>query len=132
MKKIRKNILKLFLFVCLGLTLTTIVYASARINGDVPSPPGRPEILTVWATGCSLNFHKSFYDGGSPVKFYIIEYRYKNDFVWQTSGTTMKTVWTAVNMREGKMAQFRVRAVNEFGISESSEISEFVLFENLY
>lgn len=132
MKKIRKNTLKLFLFVCLGLTLTTIVYASTRINGDVPSPPGRPEISMVWDNGCTLNFLTSFYDGGSPVKFYVIEYRYKNDFIWHTSGTTMRFVWTALDMEEGKMAQFRVRAVNEFGISESSEISEFVLFKNPY
>ncbi|MCR9011114.1 fibronectin type III domain-containing protein [Gabonibacter chumensis] len=131
MRKIRKNALKLFLFVCLGLTLTTIVYASARTNGDVPSPPGRPEILDVWDNGCTLNFLPSFYDGGSPILYYVIEYRYKNEPIWYISGRTTKTIWTT-HMESGRLAQFFVRAVNEFGASEPSEASEFVLFENPY
>lgn len=60
MKKSRKNISKLFLFVCLGLTLTTIVFAGARISGDVPSPPGTPKIVDVGADRCELEYLRPF------------------------------------------------------------------------
>ena len=130
MKKIRKNALKLFLFVCLGLTLTTIVYASARINGDGPSSPSKPWFVNVGGNGCQLSFYTPIDNGGAPIQYYVIQHMYKDDFIWYTSGTTTTFTFAAVNMREGKMAQFRVRAVNKFGMSEPSEASEFIIFKD--
>lgn len=129
MKKIRKNILKLFLFVCLGLTLTTIVYASARINGDVSSPPGRPEVVDVWDDGCQLNYIPPVYNGGSPVINYVIEYRYSLETSWKIKGTSNTDSYRVYDMREGR-AEFRIIAINKFGASEPSRPSEFVTFKD--
>ena len=129
MKKIRKNALKLFLFVCLGLTLTTIVYASTRINGDVPSPPGRPEVVDVWDDGCQLNYIPPVNNGGSPVINYVIEYRYSLETIWKIKGTSNTDSYRVYDMREGR-AEFRIIAINKFGASEPSRPSEFVTFKD--
>lgn len=130
MKKSRKNISKLFLFVCLGLTLTTIVFAGARISGDVPSPPGTPKIVDVRADRCELEYLPPVYNGGSMVLNYIIECRNKGDYKWKVIGTSQSTRFVAFGMIEGNEVEFRVRAVNKFGISDPSKSSGFILIKN--
>ena len=129
MKKIKRNILRSFLFVCLGLAFTTIVFASVKISGDVPSAPGRPMILDVWPDGCMLSYTSSIRNGGSPVLNYIIEYKDQWYSQWKIVGKTTVLIYRVNNMREGSTAEFRVSAVNKFGISEPSPASERVKFE---
>ena len=129
MKKIRKNILKLFLFICLGLTLTSLVFASARTIGYVPSAPGRPVIMSIQIGGCHFRFEPPIFTGGSPVLNYVIEHRYKNSSKWEISGISYTNSFLAYNMRTGDSAEFRVSAVNKFGRSQPSSASEMVKFE---
>lgn len=76
MKKIRKNALKSFLFICLGLTVTTIVFAGARLTVGPPDPSGKPIAVEVSTTGCLLRYEAPRNDGGSPIMCYIIEDQY--------------------------------------------------------
>ena len=135
MKKIKKNVLKPFLFICLGLTITTIVFASARGIYDPPSPPGVPEVIDIWDTGCTLRYRAPLDDGGKKIEYYLIEYRrldlhWDMDFNWKAIGTCMTLTYTVRNMIEGSRVQFRVSAVNEIGRGEPSKESDPIEIRN--
>ncbi|WP_294142366.1 fibronectin type III domain-containing protein [uncultured Sanguibacteroides sp.] len=130
MKNIRRNVSKSLLFICLSLTLATIVFASARI--DVPSRPGKPMFMDVWIDGCKFEFEAPMHDGGSRVINYLIECR---DGAWgmgrwRLLGTSRVLQYTVQNMVEGTKADFRVKAVNEAGESAPSEVSDVVIFKD--
>lgn len=80
-KTMKKNILKLFLFVSLGL-ITTLVFTSASLHIDVPGPPGRPVITDINRHGCTITWAPPRYDGGSRVTKYQVEYRYVTSEGW--------------------------------------------------
>ncbi|MCR9011113.1 fibronectin type III domain-containing protein [Gabonibacter chumensis] len=131
MKKIRKNILKLFLFVCLGLTLTTIVFA----NSDffiTPDAPGEPQIDRIRVDGCDLSYEAPKYDGGAPITGYLIEYRNIFNWYWEKVGTTKGRTYTVRNKQEGDRGVFRVSAINEAGVGVPSRESSVVIFRNPY
>ena len=75
MKKNGNFFLKPFLFICLGLIITTIAFAGVSAAMDPPSEPGRPEATNIRADGCTLTFLAPVRDGGAPVYNYSIEYR---------------------------------------------------------
>lgn len=117
MKKIKKKFLKPFLFVCLGLTLTTITFA--RMGGHAPGPPGRPEATNINRFGCTLTYLPPQQWGGAPIIQYFIESR-DWDKRWTLRGKTpflehYIDAWTSHEV------EFRVLAANEFGISEPSK-----------
>lgn len=120
MKKIRKNILKLFLFICLGLTITTIAIAAAL---DPPGRPGQPLIIDYWKTGCTIEYTAPNYNGGSPITGYTTESRYKDEDKWVDRGTIKQLRRNIDDMREGAVAVFRVFARNKAGVSAPSEES---------
>ena len=131
MKKIRKNALKSFLFICLGLTVTTIVFAGARLTVGPPDPPGKPIAVEVSTTGCLLRYEAPRNDGGSPIMCYIIEGQYDGFFsIWEDKGTSYTTEHTVSDMIEGYTAIFRVIARNKYGASKPSKESNEVTFED--
>ncbi|WP_294142368.1 fibronectin type III domain-containing protein [uncultured Sanguibacteroides sp.] len=132
MKKIRKNVFKSLLFVCLGLTLATIAFASTRNPFDPPSAPGKPQFVDVWKDGCHIRYDKPIHDGGAPILLYLIEG--KNDSWgwdrWVDKGATRDLEFTISDMKEGSSASFRVFAVNEAGKGPASKESNIVKFED--
>lgn len=133
MKKIKKNALKSFLFICLGLTFTTIVFASAKLI-YVPSSPGRPEVIEISKDRCTLEYRAPIDEGGAPVTHYLIEYR---NIHWEWQGWilkgTSKTLKFQVNdMIEGTEVIFRVTAVNKEGESRPSLSSSPVIFRDQF
>lgn len=130
MKKIKRNILRSFLFVCLGLVFTTIVFASARFI--TPDAPGEPEIDRIQANGCDLSYKAPKYDGGSPITGYLIEYRNVFNWYWEPVGTTKGCTYTVRNKQEGDRGVFRVSAINEAGVGVPSRESSVVIFRNPY
>lgn len=120
MKKIRKNVLKSFLFICLGLTVTTAVFAGVRAVINVPSPPGMPIIIDIQKNECTLKYEKPKDDGGSRITGYLIEWNDLSSEKWVNRGATSRLRHTVGNMKEGSRVQFRVSASNKAGMSRPS------------
>lgn len=131
MKTLKRNILKSVLFACLGLTITTIVFASTRDPYDVPGKPGTPLYTDYWATGCDLSWTAPKYDGGSPITGYLIEVKERWDFLWKQKVIVPgdQLVCTIEGMVEGTEAEFRVIASNKAGLSEPSDPSPRITFK---
>ncbi|MCR9012323.1 fibronectin type III domain-containing protein [Gabonibacter chumensis] len=127
-----KNVLKSFLFICLGLTITTLVFAGAKAIITAPSPPGKPSADNVTTTGCTLKYLPPENDGGAPVVAYDIEYKLISwgwDS-WRDKGMSPTLEHTISDMMENTTAIFRVKAGNRMGKSEPSKVSNEVTFED--
>ena len=53
-----------------------------------PSPPGRPVVIDITETRCTLRWEPSEDDGGADVKHYIVEYFRDVWDVWLKAKTT--------------------------------------------
>lgn len=134
MKKLKKNILKLFLFVSLGL-ITTIVFTSAVARINAPGAPGRPEISNIDRHGCTITWTPPQHNGGSPVTDYQVEYRYVGAVGWkrfEVDGIITNTTYTTDEMVEGRKAEFRVIAFNAAGPGVPSKSSDPITFTDPY
>lgn len=136
MKTLKKRILKPFAFVCLGLTIATITFASVERLLDVPSPPGRPSPFDITAGQCQLKFQKPMSDGGIPIHLYIIEYRSLESGRWRLQGATepislYNTIQCTIDNKVGMASvDFRVSAENKVGRSLPSKPCDPITFRN--
>ncbi|XP_023314705.1 twitchin isoform X11 [Trichogramma pretiosum] len=93
---------------------------------DEPGPPGRPEATDWDKDHVDLKWTPPMKDGGSPVTGYIIEKREKGSPRWikavETVGPDCKG--KVDNLDEGQEYEFRVRAINEAGPGEPSDVSK--------
>ncbi|WP_059026516.1 fibronectin type III domain-containing protein [Gabonibacter massiliensis] len=125
MKKISKNVLKRFLFVCLGLVFTTIVVATVVL--EPPGPPTEPMIIEKTPTSCTITYKKPLRDGGSKIVAYFIESQYSYSDRWVDRGGTKELKHTVINLTPGSKVKFRIMAVNKIGRSEPVETDEVAL-----
>ena len=56
-----------------------------------PSPPGRPVVIDISETRCTLRWEPSEDDGGADIKHYIVEYFRDVWEVWLKAKTTKET-----------------------------------------
>lgn len=122
-----KKFLKPFLFICLGLVITTIVFASVR-SFDKPTPPRKVLVVKVDATKCTLEYEAPDSQGAGPIISYDIESQGKYSLLWKDRGTSTGLTHQVVGMDEGSEARFRVIASNIYGKSEPSEPTGYVKF----
>lgn len=127
MKKISKNVLKRFLFVCLGLAFTTIVVATVVL--ERPDPPREPKMADKTPTSCTITYKKSLRDGGSKIVAYCIESKYSYSDRWVDRGGTTELKHTVINLTPGSKVKFRIMAMNKIGRSEPVETDEIKLPE---
>lgn len=134
MRTIKKNILKSFLFVCLGLIITTITFASVRHSYDIASPPGRPEAIDIWGDRCSLRYRAPVSNGGAAVTDYIVQGRDEEDNRWRPQGSskTLQHTIRGGGFVEGSSGVFRVFAQNAAGLSRPSLESNPITFADPY
>lgn len=132
MKTVKRNILKSVLFICLGLTISTIVFASTKEPLDPPGRPGRPLITDFWKTGCDLSWTEPKSDGGTPITGYLIEVKHKYSWTWDKKAIVPGNLLacTIESMEEGTSAEFRVIACNKVGFGEPSEASPQITFKD--
>lgn len=133
MKKIRKNILKSFLFICFGLAVATIAFASVRAPFTPPDSPGRPEVVNIRKDGCGLKYLAPKNDGGSPILLYLIEKRGVGIFwngKWESAGASQTLEFYVPNLIEGSEMEFRVIAVNKAGEGKPSLPSNSVIIRD--
>ncbi len=118
MQKIKKNILKPFLLVCLGLALTTITFA--RMGNRKPSPPGRPEATNINRFGCTLTYLAPQDWGGAVITRYYIEVQETWERRWTLHGDTGYLQYDVISVKNNVEYQFRVLAENAAGLSDPS------------
>lgn len=130
MRTLKKNFWKPFLFGCVGLFVATIVFAADPF--EEPSPPGTPVLVDWGKDYCEIEFTPPASDGGSPIRYYIVEGRDKYSSSWEKKGNYLpnpndkiKNIHCRVdNLIEGRTYCFRARAVNLAGPSEPSGASK--------
>ncbi|WP_065219998.1 MULTISPECIES: fibronectin type III domain-containing protein [Butyricimonas] len=125
-----KKKLKSLLFACLGLSITTLVFAGVSTVITVPDKPGWPLAIDIWETGCILNYRAPKNNGGEPVTNYYIEYRSNWELSWKFRGTSKTTEYQFKGMKENTQSQFRINASNSAGISNPSDYSNFITFRS--
>lgn len=89
-----------------------------------PSPPGRPVVIDISETKCTLRWEPSEDDGGADVKHYIVEYFRDVWEVWLKAKTTKETQVTIDDLIPGSRYKFRIKSENSYGISEPGEESD--------
>ncbi|KRY50894.1 Twitchin [Trichinella britovi] len=87
---------------------------------DRPSPPVGPlEATNVDADAITLHWLPPKDDGGEEIRNYIVEKKEPNSDEWKTvNASVMGTSFRVRNLKEGNQYEFRVRAENQYGISD--------------
>jgi len=89
-----------------------------------PSPAGKPVVIDIAGTACTLRWEASQDDGGADVKHYIVEYFRDVWDVWLKAKTTKDCQVTIEDLIPGSRYKFRIKAENVYGISDESEESD--------
>lgn len=97
-----------------------------------PSPPTRPDVVSVSANAISIKWDVPYADGGSKVTGYWIEKKERNTILWvrENKLPCLECHYKVSNLIEGLDYQFRVYAMNIAGLSKASEASRPVLALN--
>jgi len=103
-----------------------------------PSHPNHFRVTDITKNSLSFAWGPPLFDGGSPVKGYIIEASEKvpgEDATWRKmhkSNHIVTTEFTANGLTEGHLYAFRIYAVNDQGVSEeASSLADDVLVKDV-
>ncbi|KAM3869297.1 roundabout homolog 1-like [Diretmus argenteus] len=93
----------------------------------IPSAPSKPEVTDVSHTSVTLSW-KSNPNAGATPTYYIIEaFSHMSGSSWVTLADHVKTLtFVLKNLKPGTVYMFLVRAVNAYGLSDPSPISDTV------
>jgi len=93
----------------------------------VPGCPSKPGVLSLSSTSCTVSFLPPDNDGGAVVTGYLLERRSPGPEWTRLNDTPVTGLKHVVdNLTPLIKYQFRVAAVNEFGIGSFSEASEMI------
>jgi len=97
-----------------------------------PSPPTRPDVVSVSANAISIRWDVPYHDGGSQITGYWIEKKERNTILWvrENKIPCLECHYKVSSLIEGLEYQFRVYAMNIAGLSKASEPSRPVLALN--
>ncbi|CAL8090942.1 unnamed protein product [Calicophoron daubneyi] len=109
--------------------------ATAPVTINVQGPPEAPkgplEITDVKADSCKLSWNPPKDNGGSPVSNYIVEKLNTKTGEWTPVSRFVRgPEYEVTGLDEGAEYKFRVRAENEFGVSEPLEAEKSIVAEN--
>ncbi|XP_058812494.1 twitchin isoform X4 [Topomyia yanbarensis] len=95
---------------------------------DKPTPPIGPlEVTEITPESCTLSWKVPLDDGGSPITNYIVE-RYEPLGYWtKASSFVRSTHYDNMGMEANKPYSFRVRAENQYGISDPLILEEPII-----
>uniref|UniRef100_A0AC35TXM9 Ig-like domain-containing protein n=1 Tax=Rhabditophanes sp. KR3021 TaxID=114890 RepID=A0AC35TXM9_9BILA len=94
----------------------------ARDEFEVPDAPEAPKVVDYDKDRIDIAWEKPF-DGGNPIKEYVVERREKGSSLWVEAGKTQDTKFSATNLRPGVEHEFRIVALNDAGYSDPSDPS---------
>ncbi|CAG08901.1 unnamed protein product, partial [Tetraodon nigroviridis] len=104
------------------------VYSTSRISEfiQLPGPPQKPVMTEVTKNTVTLTWQSNPHEGGAAVTSYIIEaFSQSVGSTWQTVADHVKQErHTVVGLFPNTVYLFIVRAVNSYGLSDPSPISE--------
>ena len=105
--------------------LETAGLYTAKNPFEVPSKPGKPKVVDFDSSWAECDWECPEFDGGSKITHYIIEKRDKFSNAWSKAGQTSDAMCLgkAMQLIEGTIYEFRVKAVNAAGESEPSDPS---------
>ncbi|XP_052800015.1 twitchin-like isoform X4 [Mya arenaria] len=106
----------------LGDALETDKPVLAKNPFDTPDAPSDLEIESYDKRTCNLKWKKPLSDGGNPIKGYVVEKKDKRgDWTPCNSFPINDTKFAVMNLREGQIVEFRVKAVNDGGEGKPSK-----------
>uniref|UniRef100_A0A3P9JAT1 Roundabout, axon guidance receptor, homolog 3 (Drosophila) n=1 Tax=Oryzias latipes TaxID=8090 RepID=A0A3P9JAT1_ORYLA len=92
---------------------------------QLPGPPQKPVVTDVTKNTVTLTWQSNPHEGGAAVTSYIIEAFQSVGSTWQTVADQVKQeTHTVVGLFPNTVYLFIVRAVNSYGLSDPSPISE--------
>ncbi|KAM6897487.1 myosin-binding protein C, fast-type-like [Xenentodon cancila] len=93
---------------------------------DVPDPPENIKCMSVGEDSASIVWDPPKFDGGAPVKGYLMERKKKGSSRWTKLNFDVyeSTTYEAKRMIEGVLYEMRVFAVNSIGMSPPSLTSK--------
>ncbi|GAA49621.1 twitchin, partial [Clonorchis sinensis] len=102
-----------------------------RVRGPPSAPQGPLEVSNIKADSCTLSWGAPTDNGGSPVSHYVIERQNPATGDWiSVSKFVRSPEYDVLGLEEGQKHNFRVRAANEFGLSEPLELDRPFISEN--
>ncbi|CAH1802732.1 unnamed protein product [Owenia fusiformis] len=89
----------------------------AKNPWDIPGRPGTPKVGEITNTSVSLTWGAPDDDGGAPITGYMVEYKSQTAFSWNAAhkDTIDERSFTVKDLKEDKLYDFRVMAVNKAG-----------------
>uniref|UniRef100_A0A7N6BKF0 Roundabout, axon guidance receptor, homolog 3 (Drosophila) n=1 Tax=Anabas testudineus TaxID=64144 RepID=A0A7N6BKF0_ANATE len=104
----------------------TVKEAQATEPFQLPGPPHKPIVTDVSKNSVSLTWQPNAHEGGAAVTSYIIEaFSQSAGSTWQTVADMVKMeTHTITGLLPNTVYLFIVRAVNAYGLSDPSPISE--------
>lgn len=106
----------------------SVGYDSGSCRVLVVDKPGKPQgpldVSDITPDNCSLAWRPPLDDGGSPITNYIVE-KYEPSGIWvKASSFVRNTHYDVMGLEPNKRYSFRIRAENQYGISEPLELDE--------
>ncbi|XP_034034679.1 roundabout homolog 1-like isoform X2 [Thalassophryne amazonica] len=94
---------------------------------QIPSAPSKPEVTDVSQTSATLSWKSNSRTGGTPTSYLIEAFSYTLGSRWVTLAEHVKMqTFVLKNLKPGTVYLFLVRAVNAYGLSDPSPVSDSV------
>lgn len=98
---------------------------------DKPSPPRNLTVSEISPDSCVLSWNPPEEDGGSHITNYIVEKCHVKsalDEKWEKASSFVReTTYQVMGLTENEKYKFRVRAENQYGISDPVELPEAII-----
>ncbi|XP_045895332.1 roundabout homolog 1-like isoform X1 [Micropterus dolomieu] len=105
-----------------------VVQSSHPVDPNlIPSAPSKPELIDISRTSVTLSWKSNPNAGATPTSYLIEAFSYTLGSRWVTVAEHIKTqTFVLRNLRPATVYLFMVRAVNAYGLSDPSPISDSV------
>ncbi|TNN72998.1 Roundabout 1 [Liparis tanakae] len=98
----------------------------------IPSAPSKPEVTDVTRTSIALSWKPNLNAGATPTSYIIEAFSHASGSSWQTLAEHVKTEsFVLKGLKPSAVYLFLVRAVNAYGLSDPSPITESVKTQDI-